>query len=347
MKIAVNMTDELRSIRLSVSIFGIFLLFFQLGKAQDFTMADQFLQRNMKALGGELAVIVQKDGKPIYKKVLGKEFLISSSAPAEELTQWFTAVSVLQQHEEGKINLDDPASKYIPKFEQYMKGHITVRHGLTHTTGLENKEGISKFIPKGFASLTEEVDAYISKRDIVANPGEAFAYNRIGLAIAAKVSEIATKKTFDRLATDKLFRPMGMRQTMYTNDNGYINTYNGASTSAQDCMNFLQMLLNKGTFNNKKILSEESVKELLKPQFTDARIVAKPTEYKESDYTLTTWVMDKDENGNATVLRQGLGGTQAVVDFKNNMAILVILKDPDGDKKKQLVNELINILQGQ
>lgn len=347
MKITDIMTDKLRSNRLHVSLFAIFLLILQVGIGQDYTMADQFLQKNMKALGGELAVIVQKDGKPVYKKILGKDFLITSSAPAEELTQWFTAVAVLQQQEEGKLNLDDPAAKYIPKFEQYMKGYITIRHGLTHTTGLDNKEGVGKFIPKGYNSLTEEIDVYISKRDIVANPGEAFAYNRIGLSIAAKVTEIAAKKTFDRIAIEKVFRPLAMRQTMYVNDNGYINTFNGATTSAQDCINFLQMLLNKGTLNNKKVLSEAAVKELLKPQFTDARIVSKPTEYRESDYALTTWVMDKDDQGNASILRQGTGGTQALIDFKNNTAILVLLKDPGGEKKNQLVNELMNILRGE
>lgn len=339
------MTENIRSICLRVSLFAFFLLFLQSAKAQDFTMADQFLQKNMKALGGELAVIVQKDGKPVYKKILGKDFLITSSAPAEEITQWFTAVAVLQQQEEGKINIDDPVAKYLPKFEQYMKGYITVRHALTHTTGLENKDGVSKFIPKGFSSLSEEVDVYISKRAIVANPGEAFSYNRIGLSIAAKAVEIASKKTFDRIAIEKVFRPLGMRQTLFVSDNGYINTFTGATTSAQDCMAFLQMLLNKGSYNNKKVLSEASVQEMLKPQFTDARIVSKPTEYRENDYTLTTWVMDKDDEGNAAVLRQGTGGTQALIDFKNKTAILVLLKDPDGEKKKQLVNELINILQ--
>jgi len=347
LKIGVNMTDKNRSTRLSVSLFAIFLLNFQITIAQDYTMADQFLQKNMKSLGGELVVLVQKDGKAVYKKILGKDFLITSSAPADEITQWFTAATILQQQEEGKLHLDDPASKYIPKFDQYMKGYITIRHGLTHTTGLDNKDAVSRLIPKSYTNLTEEVDVYITKRDIIANPGEAFAYNRIGLSIAAKVSEIASKKTFDRIAIEKIFRPLGMRQTLYVNDNGYINTFNGATTSAQDCMNFMQMLLNKGTFNLTKILSVESVKELLKPQFTDARIVSKPSEYKENDYALTTWVMDKDENGNAVVLRQGAGGTQAVIDFKNNMAILVFLKDPDGEKKKQLVNELIKILQGQ
>lgn len=341
------MTDKNRANCLNVSLFAFFLMIFQVGNTQDYTMADQFLQKNMKALGGELVVIVQKDGKPVYKKVLGKEFLINSTVPAEELSQWFTAVTVLQQHEEGKINLDDRVSKYLPKFEQYMKGYITVRHGLTHTTGLDNKEGVTKMLAKNFDNLTQEVEVYITKRDIVANPGEAFAYNRIGLSIAAKATELAAKKTFDRIALEKVFRPLGMRQTIFVDDNGRIDPMNGANTSGQDCMVFLQMLLNKGTYNNKKILSPEAVAELLKPQFTEARIISKPAEFKESDYTLTTWVEEKDDAGNAVVLRQGSGGTQALLDFKNNTAILVMLLDPAGEKKRLLVNDLMKILRGQ
>lgn len=341
------MTEKNRANCLNVSLFAFFLLIFQAGVAQDFTMADQFLQKNMKTLGGELVVIVQKDGKPVYKKVLGKEFLINSTVPAEELTQWFTAATILQQAEEGKIGLNDPAAKFNPKFEQYMKGYITIRHGLTHTTGLDNKEGVGKMLAKNYSNLAEEVDVYISKRDIVANPGESFAYNRIGLVIAARSLEIAAKKTIDRIALEKIFRPIGMRQTIFVDDNGRIDPMNGANTSGLDCMAFMQMLLNKGTYNNKKILSPESVKELLKPQFTDARIVSKPSEYKESDYCLTTWVEEKDDEGNALVLRQGTAGTQALLDFKNNTAILVMLKDPAGEKKRLLVNELMNILRGQ
>ncbi len=334
---------------LKVSTLLIFLLIFQVTRGQDFTAADQFLQKNQKALGNELVVLVQKDGKQIYKKELGKEFTLKSTASAEEITQWFTASVLLMLQDEGKVSLDDPAAKYIPKFEQYMKGYITLRHCLSHTTGLDGgKEGVSKILNKNnFDNLTDEVDTYISKRDITANPGEVFAYNRIGISIAAKAAEAATKKTFDRLTLEKLFRTTGMRQSLFNSDNGKIDPTAGALTTGTDCMLFLQMLLNKGTINNKKILSEAAVAELRKAQFPDARIVSKPDMYKDYDYCLTTWVEQKDDAGNALVLRQGLSGTQAILDFKNNMAILVLLKDPEGEKKRNIVNELMNLLKAQ
>lgn len=327
----------------------IFMLLFQLAEAQDFAAADQFLQKNMKALGGELIVLVQKDGKPIYKKELGKDFTLKSSAPAEEISQWFTTVLVLMLNDEGKLSIDDPAAKYIPKFEQYMKGYITLRHCLSHTTGLDaGKEGVGKILNKSnFDNLTDEVDTYISKRDIAANPGETFAYNRMGIAIAAKAAEAATKKTFDRLALEKLFRTLGMRQTLFNNDNGKVDPVSGAITTGEDGMKFLQMLLDKGTLNGKKILNESTVMELRKAQFPDARIVSKPDMYKDYDYCLTTWVAEKDDAGNATILRQGLSGNQALIDFRNNTAVLILLKDPEGEKKRNLVNELMNLLRPQ
>jgi CubicO group peptidase (beta-lactamase class C family) len=334
---------------LKVSLILSFLLFFQFSHGQDLAAADQFLQKNMKALGNELVVVVQKNGKPIYTKELGKDFTLKTTAPAGDISQWFATVVVLQLHDEGKLQLDDPAAKYIPRFEQYMKGYITIRHSLSHTTGLDGgKEGVGKILTRtNFDNLANEVDTYITKRDIVANPGESFAYNRIGPAIAARTAEVATKKVFDRLAVEKLFRPLGMRQTMYFNDNGKVDPLKGAFTTGQDCVNFMQMLLEKGSLNGKTILKESTVAELLKPQFADARIDSKPEGCKDYDYTLTTWVVAKDGAGNATRLRQGSNGTQALIDFSSNTVVLVLLKDADGDKKKALVDELMNILSPQ
>lgn len=331
---------------LKVSPVLIFLLLFQSLASQDFAAADQFLQKNMKALGGELIVMVQKDGKTLYQKELGKDFTIKSAAPAEDITQWLTAVTVLMLHDEGKLPLDEKAAKYIPRLEQYMKGYITIRHCLAHTTGLDaSAEGVGKFLPRGkFDNLTNEVDVYITKRNIAANPGEVFSYNRMGVAIAAKAAENATKKTFDRLAQEKLFRPLGMRQTLFGNDNGRVDPLAGVVTTGNDLMLFLNMLLNKGSLAGKKILNEATVAEMLKAQFTDARVEAKPDMYKEYDYCLTTWVADKDDAGNAVLLRQGLAGTQAWLDFRTKTAVVVMLKDPEGEKKRNLVNELMNIL---
>lgn len=333
---------------LKVSLVLSFLLFFQGAIAQDFSQADQFLIRNQKALGNELVVVVQKGGQPVYKKELGKDFTLLTTAKAEELTQWFVVATALLLNDEGKLKLDDPLAKYTPKYEQYMKGYITIRHALTHTHGLDaGKDNVGKIFSKNsFDNLNQENDVYITKRDIRANPGEMFEYSRMGLAMAGKAMEAATKKSIDRLILEKLFRPMGMRQSTFSNDNGKVDPFSGAFTSGQDFLNFAQMLLNKGTINGKKILSEDAVRELRKPQFTDARVVSKAEMYKNDDYCLTTWVSDKDSDGNATVIRQGLGGTQAMIDFANNTVILILLKDPDGDKKKALTSELMTILSG-
>lgn len=343
------MAYKQRASCLKVSSTALFLIFFQLINAQDFFRADDFLRQNFKSLGEELVVLVQKDGKLIYKKELGKDFTVNSTVAAEEISQWFTAITVLQQQDEGKYTIDDKVSKYIPRFEQYMKGYITIRHCLTHTAGLDGgKEGVGKVLGKNpFDNLTDEVDTYISKRDIVANPGEAFAYNRVGIAIAARTAEVVSKKSFDRLAMEKVFRPLGMRQTLFINDNAKVDPMNGALTTGQDCILFMQMLLNKGTLNGKKILNESSVDELRKLQFTEARVVFKPIDFKDADYTLTTWVSNKDDQGNANVIRQGTTGNQALIDFSKNMAIVVLLKDGGGEKKKLLVNELMKLLHDQ
>jgi hypothetical protein len=58
-------------------------------------------------------------------------------------------------------------------------------------------------------------------------------------------------------------------------------------------------------------------------------------------------VEEKDDSGNALVIRQGLSGTQVSLDFKSNTAILILLKDPEGDKKRTIVTELMNLLKAQ
>ena len=335
---------------LKVSLVLIFLLKLQTLAAQvDITAANSYLQKNQKAFGNELVVMVNKDGKSVYKKELGKEFTGKSTADGLDISQWYTTALVMIMVDEGKISLDDPVAKYIPKFEKYMKGYITIRHCLSHTTGLDaNPEGIGKLVARNhFPSLDDEVNTYIEKRDIRDNPGEAFLFGRMGVSIAAKVLEAATKKTFDRIASEKLFRPLGMRSSTFYNEKGGINPFDGAVTTANDLMNFMQMLLNKGSLNGKKILSESAVEEIRKAQFPQAKVRFKPESKKNDVAGLTTWIEEKDGSGAALILSQGLEGTIAWINFKDNTASLIFLKDGGGEKKTTLSRDLRRIMLAQ
>lgn len=312
-----------------------FMLFFQFVNAQNFSDAEDFLLNNQKAFGKNLVVLVTKDGKPVYKKELGEDMTIKSAINAGELSQWFTAAMVMVLVDEGKISLDDPIAKYVPKFSKYMKGYITFRHCLTHTTGLETGGLSSK---KKYSNLDEEVDTYITKRDIVNNPGMEISYDKMGYSIAARAIELATKKSFDRITSEKLFRALGMRGTSFYRESGEISPFDGAVTTANDMMVFMQMLLNNGMFNGKRILSEKSINELLTIQFPKAAIKIKPAEKKSSSIGLISWI-DGSFKDKGVEISQGLNGTKGYINFAEKKAYLIMVKE-DGEKIAALADAL-------
>lgn len=304
-----------------------FLLLFQFVSAQNFPEAEDFLLNNQKAFGKDLVVLVNKDGKTVYKKELGTDMTVKIPINAGELSQWYTAALVMILVDEGKISLDDPIAKYIPKFSKYMKGYITFRHCLTHTTGLETGGMSSK---KKYPNLDEEVDSYITKRDIVNNPGMEITYDKMGYSIAARAIELATKKSFDRISSEKLFRALGMRATSFYRESGEINPFEGAVTSANDMMVFMQMLINNGMFNGKRILSEKSINELLTIQFPKAAFKFKPAEKKLSSIGLISWI-DESIKDKGNIISQGLNGTKGYINFAEKKAWLIMVKE-EGEK---------------
>jgi len=322
------------------SLALIFLLFLQSSQGQtDFSGLNAIIKRNEKILGKEYVVVVQKAGKNIFLKE-SEEFKLKTPGPIASSSKWLTAAMVMVLVDEGKINLDDPVTKYIPVFAKYMKGYITIRHCLSHTTGLDTEPaGILKIAQKSkFASLEEEVNNFASKKLIVDNPGEAFAYGGIGINIAGRVIEVVTKKTFDRVITEKLFRPMGMRTATFYNENGNApNPSGGAVCSAFDYLNFMQMLLNKGIFNNKRILSEKAVQEMLTIQFPDLKVRYTPELAKGFKYALGAWVQERDDEEKGFVFScPGLLGTWAWMDAKISYVGILFSKGLITGQKKEL-----------
>ncbi|MFX8797496.1 serine hydrolase domain-containing protein, partial [Acinetobacter baumannii] len=59
--------------------------------------------------------------------------------PIASCSKWLTAALVMVLVDEGKISLDDKVTKYIPEFAKYSKGYITIRHCLSHQTGIEQE----------------------------------------------------------------------------------------------------------------------------------------------------------------------------------------------------------------
>jgi CubicO group peptidase (beta-lactamase class C family) len=329
---------------LKFSSLLVFLLLLQPAHAQySFTAVDDLLTRNQKLLGGDVIAMIYKDGKLIYNRQLNKEFTGKTQAPIASCSKWLTAALAMQFVEEGKISLDDPVSKYLPVYTSYSKKYITIRNCLSHTTGIHAEEPGLKAIlsSKKYSNLEEEAIG-IAKKEIERNPGEMFFYSNYGLNIVGRILEIVSKKTFDRLIADRLLRPLKMRQTtFYIDYDQSFNPSGGALSTANDYINFLGMILNKGMFEGKRILSEKSIAEMQKVQTGNAVIKYEPAIAKGYGYGLGEWIMEKDVNGAGTVIScPGLYGSYPLVDYCRGYAVLIFAKTLLNEQKKEVYDSL-------
>jgi CubicO group peptidase (beta-lactamase class C family) len=328
---------------MKVISIALFLLLLQSAKAQyNWSDLDAELQVKQKTLGTDVVVMVWKQGDTlIYKKELGT-FNSKTVAPIASSSKWLTAALVMQFVDEGKVSLDDKISQWIPEFARYGKNYITLRHCLSHMTGVDDEGGFVKkiFQRKKFSSLEEEVNSFAS-REIRANPSQDFWYGNIGPNIAGRVLEVISKKKFDVLIKQKLLNPMTMRKTSFTTlDASAINPSGGAQSTADDYMKFLVMLLNKGKYAGKQILSEESVTQLLQIQTTPALIKYAPKAATGLNYALGSWALEEKE-GKATALAcPGLFGSFPVVDFCRGYASIVFVKSLLSEEKAEVYRQL-------
>ena len=325
-----------------VSAVLICMLFFQLAKAQpDFSEVDRKLEAAKKELGGNVVALIYKGDKIIYQKAIG-DFNTKTQAPIASCSKWLTAALVMTFVDQGKLSLDDKVSKYIPLFSKYSKGYITIKDCLAHLTGIESEpiKLLNLLGRKKFASLEEEVNDFASKKEIESNPGLQFRYGTVGLNIAGRVLEVITKRSFEQLMQERITRPLMMRNTSFASFNA-VNPSGGAVSTASDYMNFLIMILNKGMFNGKQILSEKAIIDMQTTRTTPSMIKYAPKAAEGFNYGFGEWILEADENGNAKVLASpGLFGTWPMVDKCRGYACIFFTKGLLGEERKDIYMDI-------
>ena len=339
-----SVKQEFSCVKVSAAL--IFMLFFQLANSQtDFSGVDKKIEAAKKELGGNAVALIYKDGKIVYTKALG-EFTAKTQAPIASCSKWLTAALVMSFVDQGKLSLDDKVSKYLPIFTKYSKGYITIRQCLSHLTGIESEpiKLLSLLSRKKFNTLEEEVDDFASKKEIESTPGLEFRYSNIGLNIAGRVLEVLARRSFDQLMQERITRPLMMRNTSFSSFTA-VNPSGGAISTASDYMNFLSMILNKGMFNGKQILSEKAITDMQTAQTTSAMIKYAPKAAQGYNYGFGEWIQETDENGKATVISSpGLFGTYPFIDNCRQYACIFFTKGILGEEKKEIYMDIKRVI---
>jgi CubicO group peptidase (beta-lactamase class C family) len=185
---------------------------------------DRFIEAEMKRrhIPG-LALAVVRDGKPTKVKAYGladieNDVRVTPDSVFElaSITKQFTATAVMLLVEEGKLRLEDPISRYLPEPTGPWK-EVTVRHLLTHTSGLPGFGNDLKNVRVGPFTSTAQVYDAVSKDGLEARPGERWQYSDSGYFLLGMIIEKASGKRWGEFLTERIFRPLGMSATSTQN----------------------------------------------------------------------------------------------------------------------------------
>jgi CubicO group peptidase (beta-lactamase class C family) len=175
-------------------------LFLIIGQAQTLeSKIDKLLQAEFKANEPGVSALVYKNGKVIYRKAFGNANMELNIPMTPEnvfeigsITKQFTAVSILMLMEQGKLNLEDEITKYIPDYPTHGKT-ITIHHLLTHTSGIKSYTDM-----KGFGEIVRndmspiELINFFKNEPIDFDPGEEYKYNNSGFFILGHIIEVVS-----------------------------------------------------------------------------------------------------------------------------------------------------------
>ncbi|NIM16738.1 MAG: serine hydrolase, partial [Candidatus Aminicenantes bacterium] len=183
---------------------------------------DAFLVKTYPANEPGAAVLAVKDGKVILRKGYGMANLELGIPMKPEMvfrvgsiTKQFTATGIMMLAEAGKLSIEDEITKFLPDFPTH--GHkITVHHLLTHTSGIKSYTGMPDFYPlmRKDMKVQELIDIFKNQpMDFV--PGERFLYNNSGYFLLGAVIEKVSGKTYEEFIDEKIFKPLGMKNSYY------------------------------------------------------------------------------------------------------------------------------------
>ena len=258
------------------------------------------LQLRREDIAGAVISVV-KDGKPFFAKGYGfadvaKRVPVSPDSTLfrpGSISKLFTWTAVMQQVEQGKLDLDRDVNDYLDfKIPSAFDKPITLRNIMTHTPGFE--ETIQELFvgdEKHLTPLGDYLKAHLPKR--IYPPGTTPAYSNYATAMAGYIVQRVSSENFDDYIERHIFQPLGMSHTTFRQplpenlkammSNGYelasqpprhfefVNTEpaGSVSTTGVDMTHFMIAHLQDGTYEGAQILRPETVRLMHSRQFAN------------------------------------------------------------------------------
>jgi len=347
--------------------------------AQIAPQLEQFVSRH--EISGAVTLVAYR-GQVIHLEAIGSADLENSLPMRPDtifciasMTKPVTATTVMILQDEGKLSLDDPVAKYIPAFaaaalrDGKPAKPVTIRHCLTHTSGLGGSQ-------QNEGSLKDSVEK-LAGRPLDFEPGTKWQYSP-GMSVCGRVVEVVSGQPFEAFLAERIFRPLHMGDTTFhptaaqqarlaalyqpgeggqslarathwltdVSPDKSPNPSGGLFSTASDLARFYQMILNGGELDGRRIVSAAAVEQMTKIQTGDL-----VTGFTDGNAWGLGWCLVRQPQGVTAMLSPGTFGhggafgTQGWVDPQRRMIFVLMIQrtgfgNSDGADLRRVFQEL-------
>lgn len=238
-----------------------------------------------------IAFLVVRDNAIIYEQY-NDGYTDTSHTNSFSMAKSIVGLLIGAAIDDGLVkNIDQPVGDFLPEYNNGENAMLSIKHLLTMSSGLNWDESYS-----ALTSITTQAYYGNDLKDLMSDikveetPGRQFEYKSGATQLLAIILEKVTGKTLSEYASIKLWGPINAQQkALWSLDrkNGYEKAYCCFNSNARDFARLGQLVLNKGKWNNKQVISSKYIKESITPAFFLQDKNGKPVDF----YGYQWWIM--------------------------------------------------------
>lgn len=314
-------------------------------------------------------LLVGRGDQVVYCKAYGNRQVQPTRVPMTEDTIFDLAsvtkpvgcaTSVMLLAERGQICLGDRVSLYIPEFRGEGREAVTIEHLLLHRSGLAPANPMKDY-EEGPAKAMEQ----ILNLKLRSEPGTTFRYSCLGYIVLSELVRRVDGRPLDQFAREELFLPLGMKDTFYNPPEslkprcapterregrwmigevhdprayalGGVSGNAGLFSTAEDLARWCRMILNFGTLDGKRVLSETTIREMIRQ-----RVLADGRGSRGYGFDVNTGYSQPRGNffePGTTFGHTGFTGTSFWIDPRHDAYVILLTNRVHPDGKGAILN---------
>lgn len=186
------------------------------------------------------------------------------------MAKTFTSILIGCAIDDGFIkNVDQPVGDFLPEFKNDDNAKLTIKHLLTMSSGINfDEDYVNPLAYPGAAYYGSDIKKLTYNYKLTSEPGKVFAYLSGNTELLGFVLEKATGKSVSDYASEKLWKPIGAKNTAFwslDHEGGMEKVYCCFNSNARDFGRVGELFLDSGKWNGKQVISADYVFNSIKP----------------------------------------------------------------------------------